>query len=82
MENKKVEIFLNTPLFRFKYMLKDEEKTLLENAVRISGKVSEEKGSGLAVKVDSISNMKISESDLPFDELFIPFAKIDYIIIL
>ncbi len=82
MEKKKVEIFLNTPLFRFKYMNKNQERHLLDNAVRISGNVVKEKAAGLLIRVETISNMKISESELPFKEIFLPFSKIDYMIIL
>lgn len=80
MEGKKVEIFLKTPLFRFKYVIKEEEKQLLENSVRLSGKVVKEKSAGVLLKVDAVSNMKTSEKDLPFEQVFIPFSKVDYII--
>ena len=81
MEKRDVEIFLKTPLFRFKYMHEGEEKQLLENAVRISGKVVVEKPHGVILKVEAISNLKVSETALPFKELFIPFSKMDYMII-
>jgi len=81
MEGKKIEIFLKTPLFRFKYMIDGEEKHLMENAVRISGEVIKEKSHGLTINVEGISNLKISETSLPFREIFIPFSKVDYIIV-
>ena len=81
MEGRNVEIFLKTPLFRFKYMHEGEERQIMENAVRISGKVTEEKSGGIVIKVDAISNLKISETNLPFKEIFIPFSKADYIIL-
>jgi len=81
MEGKNVEIFLKTPLFTFKYVFEKEEKQLLEGAVRISGKVTGEKTQGVVVKVEAISNQKTSESKLPFEDIFVPFSKVDYIII-
>ena len=81
MEGKRVEIFLKTPLFRFKYVLKGEERQLLENAVRISGKVAREKEAGLLLEVEAISNLKLSENDLPFEEIFVPFSKVDFVIV-
>ena len=58
MEGKSIEVFLKTPLFSFKYMHKGEEKQLMENAVRVSGKVIKEKTAGLVIKVDTVSNLK------------------------
>ena len=73
-EGREVEIFLKTPLFRFRYVVDDEERELMENAVRVSGKVLEEKAAGLLVKVNTLSNMKQKETELPFEEIFIPFS--------
>ncbi len=81
IETKHVEIFLKTPLFRFRYSAGSEERELMENAVRISGKVMRESSAGLLVKVDMISNMRQKENDLPFERIFLPFDKIDFIVI-
>ena len=58
MEGKEVEIFLKTPLFRFKYLEAGKEQQLLENAVRIAGKIIKEKELGVLVKVKDLSNQK------------------------
>ena len=78
---KKVEIFLNTPLFRFKYMMNQEEMELLENAVRISGQILEETAAGFLIKVDVISNMKQKQTELPFEEVLIPYSKVDFVVV-
>jgi hypothetical protein len=82
MEGRDAKIFLKTPLFRFKYMHEGEEKQLLDNAVRIRGKVVAEKSGGVVIRVEALSNLKQSESELPFKEIFIPFSKVDFIVII
>ncbi|HLG19324.1 MAG TPA: hypothetical protein VI895_05850 [Bdellovibrionota bacterium] len=81
LDGKRVEIFLNTPLFRFRYVFNNEERELLENAVRISGVVLREKRAGLLVKAEELSNMKLTESELPFERIFIPYGKIDFVVV-
>ncbi|MFH1263701.1 MAG: hypothetical protein V1495_09715 [Pseudomonadota bacterium] len=81
LEGKHVEVFLKTPLFRFRYSYEGEERELLENAVRISGSVLWEKSAGLMMRVEVISNMKRTEKELPFEEIFLPYDKIDFVIL-
>jgi len=81
LEGKNVEIFLKTPLFRFRYVFEGKEKELLENAVRISGTILKDKEAGVLIKVKLVSNMKRIESELPFQEVFIPFNKVDFIVV-
>src|SRR5436309_1370166 len=81
LEGKHVEIFLKTPLFRFRYVFGNEERELLENAVRVSGEILEEKQAGLLIKALVISNMKQKETELPFEEIFLPFNKIDFMVV-
>ncbi len=81
MTGKHVEIFLKTPLFRFRYKSGKVEKELMENAVRISGQVKEDRGAGLLVQVEVLSNMKEKEKDLPFEEIFLPLSKIDFVVV-
>lgn len=80
MKGSAVEIFLKTPLFRFKYTEGGKEQQLMENAVRLSGKIVEEREMGVMVKIKDISNQKEKHKDLPFETIFIPFDKIDFII--
>ena len=82
MEGKHVEIFLKTPLFRFRYLVEGQEHQLIENAVRIEGKVVKEKELGIIVKVKDLSNQKESQKGLPFETIFLPFDKIDFMIFL
>ncbi len=81
LEGRDVEVYLKTPLFRFKYVYNGQERELLENAVRISGIVLREKGSGILMRVHVISNMKKVEKELPFQEVFLPFSKIDFVVV-
>jgi len=78
---KHVEVFLKTPLFRFRYMVGKQEKELLENAVRVSGVVLEDRGAALHLEVSVISNMKETEKNLPFETILLPFAKIDFVVV-
>jgi len=82
MEGKNVVVFLKTPLFRFKYLASGQEQQLLENAVRIEGKVTREKEMGLLMKVKELSNLREKQKPLPFETIFIPFDKVDYVILL
>jgi hypothetical protein len=80
MEGKNVEIFLKTPLFRFKYVEDGKEHQLLENAIRIEGKVVSENAAGIVVKVKDLSNQREKQKKLPFETIFLPFEKIDFVI--
>lgn len=82
MEERRANIYLKTPLFRFKYVFEGEERQLLENAVRVEGTIVRETSAGIQVKVDQVSNLKTVERELPFEEIFIPFDKIDHILLL
>lgn len=81
LAGKEVEIFLKTPLFRFRYVFEKKERELLDNAVRLSGVVLCEKSAGLLIKVRLISNMKKIEDKLPFQQIFIPYGKIDFMVV-
>ncbi len=81
LEGKRIEIFLQTPLFRFRYMHEDQERVLLENAVHITAVVREEMGNGLWLKVEALSNLREKSSELPFEEIFLPFNKIDFMVL-
>ena len=82
MQGRRVNVYLKTPLFRFKYVSEGEERYLLENTVRLEGVVKRESPGGVELEVDEMSNLKVVEKDLPFREIFIPFDKIDHIIYL
>jgi hypothetical protein len=80
LEGRHVEAFLKTPLFRFRYTYEGEERELLENAVRISGVISKDNSAGLMIRVEVISNMKRTEKELPFEDIFLPYDKIDFVV--
>jgi len=78
---KKVDIFLKTPLYRFKYLVEGKERQLIENIVRIEGKVLELHDAGLLVEVKNLSNQKERQQDLPFETIFLPFEKVDFMVV-
>lgn len=80
LEGARVEIFLTTPLFRFKYILEGQERELLENTVRISGTILEDLGAGVLLKVEILSNLRQTDKELPFDRIFLPYSKIDFMV--
>ncbi len=82
MQGKNVAVFLKTPLFRFRYLIGKQERQLLENVVRVEGKVVDEKTAGIMIKVKVLSNLKQKETKLPFETIFLPFDKVDFIIFL
>ncbi len=81
LEGKRVEIFLQTPLFRFRYMHDEEERELLENAVHVTGVIRDEMGAGLWLKVEALSNLREKATELPFEEIYLPFSKIDFMVL-
>jgi hypothetical protein len=81
LTGRHVEVFLTTPLFRFRYTHGNHEKELLENAVRVSGTITGESVGGITMEVNVLSNMKQKETELPFEEIFLPFSKIDFIVV-
>jgi len=81
LEGKKVEIFLSTPLFRFRYEENDEQLELMENAVRLSGTIVKESAGGFILKAEALSNMRKVEKNLPFEKIFLPYGKIDFMIV-
>ncbi len=76
-----MEVFLQTPLFRFKYLYDKEERELMENIVRISGLLLKETQLGVLIQVKAISNLKVVEKELPFETIFIPMNKVDFIVV-
>lgn len=79
--DREVEIFLKTPLFRFRFVRDGREEELMENAVRIGGRVIREGSAGLWIKVKSVSNQKSAEKNPPFSEILIPSSKIDFVVV-
>ena len=81
MEGSQVEVYLNTPLLKFKYRIGKEDRELLDGVVRLSGKVIKESLSGFTLSVAQLSNMKVSQTDLPFETIFIPMSKVDFVVL-
>ena len=83
MNGKKVDIFLKTPLFRFRYLDEGKESQLMDNVIRVHGQITQEKEQGVVVSVVDLSNQKtkLQKKELPFSTIFIPFDKVDFMII-
>ncbi|MCB0326085.1 MAG: hypothetical protein KDD52_00550 [Bdellovibrionales bacterium] len=81
LDNQKVEIFLQTPLFQIRYMKDGEEKSFLENTVRVSGTIEKSHEAGLILQVEEMSNLKERLRDFPFQTIFLPFSKIDFMVL-
>ena len=77
---KKVEIYLNTPLFPFRYKAGKVKMQFHEDITHVSGMVLEERSSGFVVGIDAVSNQKETDESPPFKTIFLPLHKIDFII--
>ena len=77
---KKVEIYLATPLFPFRYKEGRASKKLMDNVVHLSATIIEERSGGLIVDVSAISDQKITDQQPPLNRIFLPYRKIDLII--
>ena len=80
MKGKKVEIYLNTPLFRCRYTMIRSEEQLIENAVHLSGKIVEEYEGGFGVQVKALYSVKHKQDSLPFSTILVPLHKIDFMV--
>ena len=80
MEGRRVQVFLRAPLFRGRYGV-DGERELTENITEVIGVVLAEARSGLHLRVEALANErgKVKEP-LPFAEIVLPVAKIDYLV--
>ncbi|MEZ4704979.1 MAG: hypothetical protein R3A11_07315 [Bdellovibrionota bacterium] len=81
LDGSKVEIFLQTPLFQIRYMKDGQEKSFLENTVRISGTVETTTESGVILNVEEMSNLRERLRDFPFQTIFLPYSKVDFMIL-
>ncbi len=81
MKDKNVEILLQTPLLVITSREEIREKPVLENILRVLGKVSEVSEAGVQVQVKSIASERFMEKNPHFSEIFIPYHKIDHIIV-
>jgi hypothetical protein len=80
MKDKIVEVILQTPLWTSN--VKEEPWKSLGGAVlRVSGKSIEETTAGILLQVQSVASEKNTETKLPFSKIFIPYHKIDHIIL-
>jgi len=81
MKDQNVEILLQTPLLVITSREEIREKPVLENILRIMGKVVEANDAGIRVAVKSIGSERVMEKNPHFSEIFIPYHKVDHIII-
>ena len=81
MKDQNVEILLQTPLLVIASREEVRARALIENIFKISGKIIEENSAGVLVSVKSIVSEKTTDKNPPFSQIFIPFHKIDHIIL-
>jgi hypothetical protein len=81
MTGRNLVMFLKSPLFQFKYEREGQKVMLARDLVQLKGEVVKEKGAGIWLRVEAMgaNDLSITE-DLPFKEIFVPFAKIDYMV--
>ena len=81
MKDQSVEILLQTPLLVIAPREEIRARPVLENIFKLSGKILEEYSAGVLISVKSIGSEKVTDKNPPFSEVFIPFHKIDHIIL-
>jgi hypothetical protein len=73
------QIFLKNPLYKGRYG-GQRDRELKEPVVEIHGR-SEHRDGGVEVQVEALFDVKGKPVDAPFERLFLPMGKIDYIVI-
>ena len=81
MKDRNVEILLQTPLLVITSREEIREKPVLENILRILRKVVDHNSAGLQIQVKSIGSDRTLEKNPHFSEIFIPYHKVDHIIV-
>lgn len=74
-----VQIFLKNPLFKGRYG-SQRDLELKEPVVEIHGEAQHRDG-GVEVRVTALHDVKGKPVDAPFERLFLPLSKIDYLVI-
>jgi hypothetical protein len=82
MKDQNVEILLQTPLLVIASREEIRAKPVLENILRISGRIVEESQAGVLVSVKNIGTDKLLDKTPPFTQIFIPYHKVDHILFL
>ncbi len=75
-----VQIFLKNPLFKGRYG-SQRDVELKEPVVEIHGRARHRDG-GVEVSVEALYDVKGKAVDAPFERLFLPLGKIDYLVII
>ncbi len=81
MKDQNADVFLNTPLLVLGPREESRSKSKTENILRVTGKIVEESAAGVVVAVKSVGSEKEIEKNIPFEKVFIPFHKVDSIIL-
>jgi len=81
MKDQNVEVLLQTPLLVIATRDEIRAKPVLENILRITGKVVEENINGVLIAVKSVGTEKLVDKNPPFTQIFIPFHKVDHILV-
>ena len=81
MKDQNVEVLLQTPLLVIATREEIRAKPVLEHLLRVTGKVIEENVSGVLIAVKSVGTDRQVDKNPPFEQIFIPFHKIDHILV-
>ncbi len=81
MKDQNVEVLLQTPFLVITTREEIREKPVLEHLIRIQGKVIAETSGGIRLTVKAVGSERFLEKNPPFSDIFIPYHKIDHIII-
>ncbi len=80
MKDQNVEVLLQTPLLVLAGREEIRARPVLENILRVVGKIVQENNAGVLVAVKSLSSDKFLEKNPPISKIFIPYHKIDHIL--
>lgn len=81
MKDQTIEILLNTPLLVIMGREEIRSRPVLENILRIGGKALQESAAGILIDVKWVGSDRAIEKELPFKQLFVPYYKIDHVVV-
>ncbi|MFO1518634.1 MAG: hypothetical protein U1F57_03055 [bacterium] len=80
MKDQNVEVLLNTPLLSTATREEIRSRPILDNILKLNGKIVQEYEAGVLMTVKSIGSEKGTDKNPPFSQVFVPFHKVDHII--
>jgi len=83
MIGKTIVAFLKSPMFPVKIELDGKRVEIPRNVIQLKGEVLKEKGAGLVLRVQAMGadDLSIVGDDVGVKEIFLPFAKVDFLLL-